>query len=155
MKVTEKQLKARVTELNMGVLKETTFGIKVERGGKGYVCSLLYRDQAPPEILLAEGSASEASACIEAVATTHRVFKHSMMGGMEKPEYLTDELFLKKGGERCPKTKCGSRDVIAGWVEKTTSGLTQAHRCSKCGLEFVVIYKMEGYEVSGHAEVQQ
>lgn len=153
MKVTEKTLKARVTELNMGVLKETTFGIKVERGGKGYSCSLVYRDQTPPETLLEGGSASEASACIEAVATTLKIFKQSMMGGLEKPEYLTDELFIKKSGERCPKTKCGSRDIIAGWVEKTGSGLTQAHRCSKCGLEFVVVYKMEGYEISGHTEV--
>jgi hypothetical protein len=101
------------------------------------------------------GSASEANACIEAVAATHRIFRNSMMGGVEKPEYLTDELFLEKGGERCPKTKCGSRDIIAGWVEKTASGLTQAHRCGKCGLEFVVLYKMEGYEISGHSLVPQ
>jgi hypothetical protein len=153
LKITEKTLKARVTELNLGVLKETTFGIRVDRGGKGYTCSLVYRDQTPPEILLEGGSASEANACIEAVAATHRIFKQSMMGGVEKPEYLTDELFLKKGGERCPKTKCGSRDIIAGWVEKTSSGLTQAHRCGKCGLEFVVIYKMEGYEISGHSQL--
>lgn len=148
MKVTEKQLKARVTELNLGVLKETTFGIRVDRGGKGYSCSLVYRDQTPPEILLEEGSASEANACIEAVAATHKIFKQSMMGGIEKPEFLTDELFIKKGGERCPKTKCGSRDIIAGWVEKTSDGLTQAYRCSKCGLEYVIKYKMEGYEIS-------
>jgi hypothetical protein len=105
LKVTEKQLKARITELNMGVLKETTFGIRMERGGRGYSCSLVYRDQTPPEILLEDGSASEANACIEAVAVTHKIFKQSMMGGLEKPEYLTDELFIKKGGERCPKTK--------------------------------------------------
>lgn len=153
VKVTEKTLKARVTELNLGVLKETTFGIKVDRSIKGYSCSLVYRDQTPPEILLQSGSASEASACIEAVAATHKVFKNSMMGGLEKPEYLTDELFIKKGGERCPKTRCGSRDIIAGWVEKSASGLTQSHRCSKCGLEFITIYKMEGYEISGHALV--
>lgn len=154
MKVTEKHLKARVTELNMGVLKETTFGIKVERSGKGYICSFIYRDQTPPEILLAGGSASEANACIEAVAATHKIFKNSMMGGIEKPEYLTDELFLKKGGARCPKTRCGSRDIIAGWVEKTVTGLNQAHRCGKCGLEFITVYKMEGYEISGQSVVE-
>ncbi|NVN89591.1 MAG: hypothetical protein HXX11_03215 [Desulfuromonadales bacterium] len=153
VKITEKILKARVTELNLGVLKETTFGIRVERSGKGYICCLVYRDQTPPEILLEGGSASEASACIEAVAATQRIFRQSMMGGVEKPEYLTDELFIKKGGERCPKTRCGSRDIIAGWVEKNGSGLTQAYRCGKCGLEFVIVYKMEGYEISGHAEV--
>lgn len=153
MKITEKSLKSRVTELNLGALKETTFGIRLDRGGKGYNCSLVYRDQTPPETLLEGGSASEAGACIEAVAATHRIFKHSMMGGVEKPEYLTNELFLKKGGERCPRTKCGSRDIVAGWVEKTAAGLTQAHRCNKCGVEFVIIYKMEGYEISGQSVV--
>ncbi len=147
MKVTEKQLKARVTELNLGVLKETTFGIKVDRGGKGYSCSLVYRDQTPPETLLEEGSASEASACIEAVAATHRIFRQSMMGGVEKPEFLTDELFVKKGGERCPRTRCGSRDILAGWVEKGADGLNQAFRCGKCGLDYVVRFKLEGYQV--------
>lgn len=153
MKVTEKQLKARVTELNLGVLKETTFGIKVDRGGKGYSCSLVYRDQTSPEILLEEGSASEASACIEAVAATHRIFRQSMMGGVEKPEFLTDEMFIKKAGERCPRTRCGSRDVLPGWVEKNPDGLTQAYRCSKCGLDYVIRYRMEGYEVALKEEV--
>ena len=147
MKVTEKQLKARVTELNLGVLKETTFGIRVDRGSKGYSCSLVYRDQTAPETLLEEGSASEASACIEAVAATHRIFRQSMMGGVEKPEFLTDELFVKKGGERCPRTRCGSRDILAGWVEKGPDGLNQAFRCGKCGLDYVVRYKLEGYQV--------
>lgn len=153
MKVTEKQLKARVTELNLGVLKETTFGIKVDRGSKGYSCSLIYRDQTPPELLLEEGSASEASACIEAVAATHRIFRQSMMGGVEKPEFLSDELFLKKGGERCPRTRCGSRDIIAGWVEKNPDGLSQAHRCGKCGLDYVIRYKMEGYQIALQEDV--
>ena len=35
-KVTEKSLKARCTELNMGALKNTTFGIRTIRTGKGY-----------------------------------------------------------------------------------------------------------------------
>jgi len=147
MKVTEKQLKARVTELNLGILKATTFGIKMDRGSKGYSCSLVYRDQAPAELLLEEGSAAEAHACIEAVAATHRIFTQSMMGSSEKPEFLTDELFLKKAGERCPRTKCGSRDVIAGWVEKSPDGLVQAYRCGKCGLDYLVTYRLEGYEV--------
>jgi hypothetical protein len=155
MKVTEKQLKARVTELNLGVLKETTFGIKLERGSKGYNVSLVYRDQTAPEALLTDGSASEANACIEAIAATHKVFKQSMMGGLEKPEFLTNELFLKKGGESCPKTKCGSKDIIVGWGEKIGSGFNQIHRCSKCGLEFVKVYKMEGYELLGQSDGQQ
>jgi hypothetical protein len=155
MKVTEKQLKSRVTELNLGVLKETTFGIKLERGSKGYNVSLVYRDQTAPEALLTDGSASEANACIEAIAATHKVFKQSMMGGLEKPEFLTNELFLKKGGESCPKTKCGSKDVIVGWGEKVGTGFNQVHRCSKCGLEFVKVYKLEGYEHLTKSDGQQ
>lgn len=146
-KVTEKQLKARVTELNLGILKSTTFGIKMERTGKGYSCSLVYRDQTPAEVLLEEGSAAEANACIEAVAVTHKIFTQSMLGSSEKPEFLTDELFLKKGGERCPRTKCGSRDIIAGWVEKSPDGLSQSYRCSKCELDYIVKYRLEGYEL--------
>lgn len=152
MKVTEKQLKARVTELNLGILKSTTFGIRMERGAKGYSCSLVYRDQAPAELLLEGGSAAEASACIEAVAATHRIFTQSMMGASEKPEFLTDELFLKKGGERCPRTRCGSRDILPGWVEKRTDGLIQAHRCGKCGLDYLVKYRLEGYELAGRSD---
>jgi DNA-directed RNA polymerase subunit RPC12/RpoP len=143
MKVTEKQLKSRVSELNMGILRETTFGIKMERGNKGYDVNLVYRDQTAPEILLAGGSAAEANACIEAVAVTHKIYKQSMLGGLEKPEFMTNEMFLKKNGDRCPKTKCGSRDLISGWGEKSGESFTQVHRCAKCSLEFTKIYKLE------------
>ena len=40
MKVTEKSLKARCTELNLGPLKETTFGIRFNRTSKGYTVEL-------------------------------------------------------------------------------------------------------------------
>ena len=36
MKVTEKSLKARCTELNLGPLRNTTFGIKATRLNAGY-----------------------------------------------------------------------------------------------------------------------
>ena len=36
MKVTEKSLKARCTELNLGALKDTAFGIRSNRSSKGY-----------------------------------------------------------------------------------------------------------------------
>jgi DNA-directed RNA polymerase subunit RPC12/RpoP len=115
---------------------------------------LVYRDATPPEVILEEGSASEASACVEAVATTHKVFTHSMLGSTEKPEYLTDEMFIKKAGERCPRTKCGSKDLINGWVEKTSEGIDQSVRCTKCGLEYIVKYRMEGYEVVSKITVE-
>lgn len=153
-KMTEKQLKVRVTDLNLNILKETTFGLKVDRGVKGYSCSLIYRDSTPPEILLEDGTAAEASACVEAVAVTHKVFRQSMLGSVSKPEYLTDELFVKRNGDRCPRTKCGSRDILPGWVEKSTDGLIQAHRCQKCGLDYYVKYRLDGYEVALRFEDQ-
>lgn len=128
-KVTEKQLKARVTELNLGILKSTTFGIKMERTGKGYSCSLVYRDQTPAEVLLEEGSAAEANACIEAVAVTHRIFTHSMMGSSEKPEFLTDELFMKKGANAAQEQNAVPATLWpAGWKNHRTdwSRLTDA-----------------------------
>jgi Zn ribbon nucleic-acid-binding protein len=146
-KVTEKQLKARVTELNLTSLKATTFGLRVDRTAKGYSCYLLYRDSTSPEVLLEEGSASEASACVEAVATTQKVFSQSMLGSTAKPEYVTAEMFIKQGGARCPKTKCGSRDVLPGWVEKSVDCVNQACRCLKCGLDYVIKYRIEDYEV--------
>jgi len=147
MKVTEKTLKARATDLNLTILKETTFGIRVERGSQGYNVALVYRDQSHPESLLSGGTASEAYACIEAVAGTHKVFKQSMMGSTEKPEFLSNDLFLKKNGERCPRTKCGSRDLITGWGEKNGTGFTQVYKCAKCDLEFSKIYELAGYEL--------
>ena len=44
-KVTEKSLKARCTELNIGALKDTTFGLRFNRTGKGYTVELQYRVQ--------------------------------------------------------------------------------------------------------------
>lgn len=52
MKVTEKSLKARSTELNFGILKDTGFGVRVELISFTYTVSLVYRDSTQPEILL-------------------------------------------------------------------------------------------------------
>ena len=48
MKVTEKSLKARCTELNFGPLKDTAFGVRAERIGTAYTVSLAYRDPQLP-----------------------------------------------------------------------------------------------------------
>lgn len=146
-KVTEKQLKARVTELNLGDLKSTSFGLRLDRGSKGYSVSIVYRDSTPEEVILVEGTAAEASAAVDGVAATQKVFRQSMLGSTVKPKFLTDELFIKKSGERCPRTSCGSRDLLAGWVERTSDGIKQAYRCTKCGLNYDIKYQMVGYEV--------
>ncbi len=52
MKVTEKSLKARCTELNFGILKDTGFGVRVERIGTSYTVSLIYRDSTQPWLML-------------------------------------------------------------------------------------------------------
>lgn len=41
MKVTEKSLKTRCTELNLGSLKDTAFGVRVELIGTAYTVSLV------------------------------------------------------------------------------------------------------------------
>lgn len=143
MKVTEKQLKARCTELNMGPLKDTAFGLKVERTGRGYTCSLIYRDSTPPEILIADASAAEADACICGVATTSTVYK--AIQGTIKPEFVPQEVFVKQHGERCPR--CGTRDINAGQVTTVKGALEQYCSCGRCGLTWHGLYRLSGYEL--------
>ena len=143
MKVTEKQLKARCSELNLGPLKETSFGLKVERTGRGYTVSLIYRDNTPPEILVSDVSASEADACVSGVATTSTVYK--AIQGTIKPEFVPQEVFVKQHGERCPK--CGSRDINAGHIRLVKGELEQWHSCSRCQQPWYSLYKLTGYEL--------
>ncbi len=143
MKVTEKQLKARCTELNFGSLKDTSFGIKVERTGKGYGVSLIYRDSTPPEILINDATAAEADACISGVATTATVYK--AIQGTIKPEFVPQEVFVKQHGERCPK--CGSRDINAGQIRSAKGELEQWHMCSRCETTWYSCYNLSGYQL--------
>lgn len=143
MKVTEKQLKSRCSELNLGPLKDTAFGLKVERGGRGYSVSLVYRDSTPPEILIADASASEADACISGVATTSTVYK--AIQGTIKPEFVPQEVFVKQHGERCPK--CGSRDINAGHIKAVKGELEQWHNCGRCETAWYSKYRLSGYEL--------
>ena len=141
MKVTEKQLKARCTELNLGPLKDTAFGLRIERIGKGYTVSLVYRDSTPAEILAAEASASEADACVSGVATTSTVFK--AIQGTIKPEFIPQEVFVKQHGERCPK--CGSRDINPGYIKSAKGELEQWHSCGRCEVTWFSEYRLIGY----------
>lgn len=141
MKITEKSLKARCTELNFGQLKDTSFGLKVERIGSTYTVSLVYRDSTQPEILITDATAAEADACISGVSTTSAVYK--AIQGTIKPEFVPQELFVKQHGERCPK--CGTRDVNFGHISKSRGELEQLVSCGRCLTQWSSNYKLTGY----------
>lgn len=141
MKVTEKSLKGRCTELNLGQLKDTSFGIKAERIGSTYTVSLVYRDSTQPEILISDATAAEADACISGVATTSAVYK--AIQGTIKPEYVPQEVFVKQHGERCPK--CGSRDINPGHITTAKGELDQWCSCSRCSTTWSSCYRLTGY----------
>ena len=140
MKITEKQLRSRATVLNLGQLKNTTFGIKIERTVKGYAIALAYRDSTPSEILLSDASASEAHACIEGVAASTAAISAA---GTSKPEFITRETFVRQSGDRCPK--CQTRDIQDGRVKKTNGILEQLYFCSRCGIEWNSLYRLDDY----------
>ena len=141
MKVTEKSLKARCTELNMGALKDTVFGIRANRTGKGYTVELLYRDSTPPQLLVAEASASEAAAAVEGAAFGAAAVKAA---GAAKQEFVTRETFVRQAGERCPK--CQTKDINPGHMTAGKGVLSQQCTCQRCGLSWNSIYRLDDYE---------
>jgi len=141
MKVTEKSLKLRCTELNLGVLKDTTFGIRFERTAQGYCVELQYRDGTPPKILIQEASASEAAAAVEGVVLGAVAVKDA---GTGKPEYVTRETFVRQGGERCPK--CQSKDINPGHLTTGKAVITQHCSCVRCNLVWSSIYRLDDYD---------
>ncbi len=143
MKVTEKSLKARCTELNLGPLKDTTFGIRFERTSKGYMVELQYRDGTPPKILIQEASASEAAASVEGVALGAAAVKAA---GTDKPEFATRETFVRQSGERCPK--CQTKDVSLGNLTSGKGVITQYCSCVRCGLIWNSIFRLDDYDCS-------
>lgn len=149
-KVTEKSLREKATAMNTGSLRETLFGVRVDRGSKGYSVQLVYRDSTPPETLLSEASASEADACISGVAQTAMVFK--AVQGTIKPAFTPIEVFIKQAGDRCPK--CATRDINPGHITKTGDLLVQYHTCGRCDTKWNNRFKLEGYEVLGAADTE-
>ncbi len=142
-KVTEKSLRARCTELNMGPLKNTTFGIRTQRTGKGYTVDLQYRDATPPQILVEGVTAAEASATVEGAAFGAAAVKAA---GSDKPEFVTRETFIRQSGERCPK--CATKDISAEHLSVGKGMITQKHACQRCGLSWKSIYRLDDYEVA-------
>ncbi|BCS55050.1 hypothetical protein [Geobacter sp. SVR] len=141
MKVTEKSLKLRCTELNLGVLKDTTFGIRFDRTSKGYMVELQYRDGTPSKVLIQEASASEAAAAVEGAALGAAAVKDA---GTGKPEFVTRETFVRQGGERCPK--CQSKDINLGHLVTGKGSITQLCSCVRCSLVWNSIFRLDDYD---------
>jgi len=142
-KVTEKSLKARCTELNLGPLKNTTFGIRFNRSSKGYTVELQYRDSTPPQVLVAEVTASEAAAAVEGAAFGAAAVQ---VAGLDKPEFVTRETFVRQAGERCPK--CSTKDISAGHLSAVKGTMIQHCSCQRCGLSWNSIYRLDDYEAA-------
>jgi Zn ribbon nucleic-acid-binding protein len=141
MKVTEKSLKARCTELNLGPLKDTTFGIRFNRTSKGYTVELQYRDATPPQVLIQDASASEAAAAVEGTALGAAAVKAA---GTDKPEFVTRDTFVRQAGERCPK--CQTKDISAGHLATGKGVITQHCSCVRCGQVWQSIYRLDDYD---------
>jgi hypothetical protein len=142
-KVTEKSLKARCTELNMGQLKNTTFGIRFHRTSRGYTVELQYRDATPPQVLVTDVSAAEAAATVEGAAFGAAAVQ---VAGLDKPEFVTRETFVRQAGERCPK--CSTRDISPGYLSAVKGTMTQHCSCQRCGLSWNAIYRLDDYEAA-------
>lgn len=137
-KVTEKSLKARCTELNMGPLRGTTFGISFERTGNDYTGELKYRDATPPKILAVDVSAAEAAATVEGAAAGAAAVQ---VAGLDKPEFVTRDTFIRQGGERCPK--CATKDISPGHLSVLKGTMAQQYSCQRCGLSWNSIYRLD------------
>src|ERR1035437_3050856 len=130
-KITEKTLKARCTELNMGPLRGTTFGISFERTVNGYTVELKYRDATPPKILAVDVSAAEAASTVEGAAAGAAAVQ---VAGLDKPEFVTRDTFIRQAAERCPK--CATKDIFPGHLSVEKGVVAQKCSCQRCGLNW-------------------
>lgn len=140
-KVTEKSLRERCTQLNLGPLRNTTFGIRAERLNAGYTVELIYRDGTPPQVLAEAVPAAEAAATVEGAAAGAAAVQ---VAGLDKPEFVTIETFVRQSGERCPK--CSTKDISLGHFSAVKGVMMQACSCTRCGLAWNSIYRLESYE---------
>jgi hypothetical protein len=72
MKITELQIKKRVSELNLGPLKATPVGLYMKRTSKGYEVAVQYRVNGHVEGGIYDASASEAWAYITGFAAAYK-----------------------------------------------------------------------------------
>ncbi|MDD2272444.1 MAG: hypothetical protein PHP95_09330 [Desulfuromonadaceae bacterium] len=140
-KVTEKSLKERCTQLNLGPLRNTTFGIRAERLNAGYSVELIYRDGTPAQVLAEAVTAAEAAATVEGAAAGAAAVQ---VAGLDKPEFVTIETFVRQSGERCPK--CSTKDINLGHFSAVKGVMLQACSCMRCELAWNSIYRLESYE---------
>lgn len=140
-KVTEKSLTARCTQLNLGPLRNTTFGIRVTRLNAGYTVELQYRDATPPQVLAEAVTAAEAAATVEGAAAGAAAVQ---VAGLDKPEFITIDTFVRQSGERCPR--CSTRDISQGHFSAVKGVMMQACSCTRCSLAWNSIYRLESYE---------
>lgn len=140
-KVTEKSLNQRCTQLNLGPLRNTTFGIRAERLNAGYTVELIYRDGTPAQVLAEAVTAAEAAATVEGAAAGAAAVQ---VAGLDKPEFVTIETFVRQSGERCPK--CSTKDINQGHFSAVKGVMLQACSCTRCGLTWNSIYRLESYE---------
>jgi len=142
-KVTEKSLKERCTQLNLGPLRNTTFGIRAERLNAGYTVELIYRDATPSKVLVSEVAAAEAAAAVEGAAAGAAAVQ---VAGLDKPEFVTVDTFVRQAAERCPK--CATKDISPGHISVSRGELRQACSCQRCGLNWSSIYQLADYEAA-------
>jgi len=141
VKVTEKSLKARCTEVNLHNLRDTSFGIAFERGAGGYTVEMKYRDATPPRILAADVTAAEAAAVIEGVIAGASAVKAA---GAVKPEYITIDTFVRQNGLRC--VKCQTKDIVLAHLATGEGRITQKCSCSRCGQTWDSIYMLNHFD---------
>jgi hypothetical protein len=142
-KVTEKSLKERCTQLNLGPLRNTTFGIRITRLNAGYTVELIYRDATPPQVLAEGVSAAEAAGVVEGAAAGAAAVQ---VAGLDKPEFVTTETFVRQSGERCPR--CSTKDISPGHFSAVKGVMLQACSCLRCGLTWNSIYRLQDYEAA-------
>ena len=141
MKVTEKSLKARCSEINLRDLRETTFGIAFERGAGGYTVEMKYRDATLPHPLASDVSAAEAAAVIEGVVAGVAAVKAA---GVVKPEYVTIDTFVRQDGLRC--VKCQTKDIVLAHLTVGKGEIIQKCSCSRCGQTWDSVYRLAHFD---------
>lgn len=146
-KVTEKSLKERCTQLNLEALRKTTFGIRAERLNAGYTVELIYRDGTPSKVLVEGVAAAEAAAAVEGAADGAAAVQ---VAGLDKPEFVTRDTFIRQAAERCPK--CGTKDIYNGHISIEKGAVTQQCSCQRCSLRWNSIYKLDDYELEVRIE---
>lgn len=85
---------------------------------------LQYRDATPPQILAESVTAAEAAATVEGAAAGAAAVK---VAGLDKPEFVTRDTFIRQAAERCPK--CATKDIFSGHISVDKGSMIQNCSC--------------------------